>query len=308
MQFESTSSIPGATASTEGPRLSHGSLAEALLPLLNGPLLAGEVLTSWRSALALAIDAPEGNRVLSVLTPQASGVPHGLRVTDSADDRPFDRFTAGDAVFVGAGSVQLHGWRIRPTQIYATAVPVIRTDRTRLQFCADRLADHSIGVDLRSVTALRRAIAEQDAGELRTRASALVGMGAGTTPGGDDVLAGTVVGLRAAGRSALVQQITVAISGRLTEHTTAYSADLLRLATAGHAGTEALRLLRLLDERAPAGEPDELGRALDRLLAVGHTSGADLATGLLIGLACPATSGELWHRRGRARIQSYSSE
>ena len=68
-------------------------------------------------------------------------------------------------------------------------------------------------------------------------------------------------------------------SRSFANRTTALSADLLRLAGDGHAGLEALAVLAALHR------PDvPIADAVDRLLSIGHTSGADLATGLAIGL------------------------
>ena len=61
--------------------------------------------------------------------------------------------------------------------------------------------------------------------------------------------------------------------------TTTLSADLLRLARDGHACLESLGLLAALHR------PDiPVTGPIHRFLSIGHTSGADLATGLALGL------------------------
>lgn len=294
-----SSTAPATTA--PGARQCPAVAAQAVLPLVNGPLLAGEVLASWYSAMALAVDTPAGTRVIGLLAAEASGVPHGIRLDVSAEARPFRTFTGGDPVFVGAGSIRLQGWQIRPTRIYPTAVGILQADPTCINTFRERMLGAPIGIPAAPLVRLQEALAEQDAAGLRTAVTGLVGLGAGLTPGGDDILAGLLVGLHALGRAALVQQIGVAMSGGLTERTTVFSADLLRMATAGHASTETLAVLRALDRRT--ANPQLLPGALDRLLAVGHTSGADLATGLLLGLTQPsAQSGRnRVHARGAGR-------
>ena len=90
----------------------------------------------------------------------------------------------------------------------------------------------------------------------------------------------------------------------IADRTTLLSADLLRLAAAGEACLEALAVLRPSID-SPAC-PDRRRRcaadgAIDRLLSVGHTSGADLATGLAIGLmAGPGSDREAAADGGRA--------
>ena len=114
----------------------------------------------------------------------------------------------------------------------------------------------------------------------------LVGRGLGLTPGGDDVIAGALCGLRAAGATGLVGAVAAAALTDVTDRTTLLSADLIRLAGDGDACVEVLRVLRAVHlalDRLERGDC-ALGGALDRLLAVGHTSGADLATGLAVGL------------------------
>lgn len=113
----------------------------------------------------------------------------------------------------------------------------------------------------------------------------LVGRGAGLTPDGDDVLAGALVaasavrdprlpGWRAATRSVL--------AGR---RTTAVSVGMLHAALDGWASPP------LSDALVALCGPDDPGPAVDRLLAVGHSSGRSLLDGMLSVLATPAREG-----------------
>ena len=74
------------------------------------------------------------------------------------------------------------------------------------------------------------------------------------------------------------------------DRTTVLSADLLRLAAAGHACVEALDVLRAVHTG------HQLPAALNRLLSIGHTSGADLATGLSLGLGMGLRCGRTMSR------------
>jgi hypothetical protein len=101
--------------------------------------------------------------------------------------------------------------------------------------------------------------------------TALVGLGPGLTPAGDDLLAGTLVTLRALDLRAAAASV---IDRMDTTRTTPISAALLVEAAQGRAARPLLGLLRSL---TGSGEVDA---ALDGLLAVGATSGRWLAEGV----------------------------
>ncbi|CAN5846831.1 hypothetical protein BH23ACT10_BH23ACT10_23760 [soil metagenome] len=111
----------------------------------------------------------------------------------------------------------------------------------------------------------------------------LVGRGPGSTPAGDDVLAGLLATLRVcgdpsdtdAGRFADAVALHTA---RAAHRTTTLSATLLRCADDGAVVHAAGRVLRAL-----AGHGD-LDPAVGALAAVGHTSGRDLLTGITIAV------------------------
>jgi len=107
----------------------------------------------------------------------------------------------------------------------------------------------------------------------------LIGLGIGLTPSGDDYLIGLLAGLAAAGdpaRDALATAIAIHGPAR----TTAVGAAALGHATRG-AFSERLHDVLV----AVAGHRlDDLGRALERALAYGATSGSDTLVGLLAAL------------------------
>src|SRR5699024_9579075 len=151
-----------------------------------------------------------------------------------------------------------------------------------------------------AVAALHHALASGQSTVLRDAVRALVGLGTGSTPGGDDVLCGTMAGLRATGRDVLADQIAIASLDGVDDRTPALSADLLRLAAHGHVCTAAGAVLRALDSgQAQPPQPAATGHSTNgsstgthnaadsradshltaapaRLLQIGHTSGADL--------------------------------
>ncbi len=282
-------------ASGRGPAEIPAAAAEPIVPLLTGPLLPSTVLAVFSAASLLAVDAPGETRVISLLTRRASGVPNGLRVTADVADSPFTTLRPGDPAFVGAGQVHLRGLRLRATRVVRTAVPVVTIAPQAAALIARGISTSTLGVPAGPVADLRAALKCDRPAVLRDAVTALIGLGAGSTPGGDDVIAGLLAALHATRRPALVQQVSAAVNPGLAERTTLVSADLLRLAVAGHACAEALAVLRA--SGAAGFRPGALGRAVAGLLSVGHTSGADLATGIAIGLMAPVIE-----VRGRPRM------
>ena len=132
-------------------------------------------------------------------------------------------------------------------------------------------------VVLRSA-ALQVALRRGDEGSAVAAASALAGLGEGSTPAGDDYLVGVVHALRAAGASA---SLVAALGGVGDGRTTALSASWLAAAARGEASPVWGALLAALagsDEAAVAA-------AAAAVRATGHTSGAYSLRGFVETLA-----------------------
>lgn len=291
------------------------AVARPIAGLITGGLRPATVLAAHSAAVVLCVEplpGPDGTptdvtRVVTLLAREASGVPNGARTALGAADRPFAGITADDAAFVGAGGIRLPGRTFHAVRAVNTRVPYVTPGSGAVAAIAHAAMTAPCGVPAEPVGELRAAIDAGDAARLRRAVRALVGLGSGSTPGGDDVLAGTLAGLRATRRDVRAEQIAAAVLPDLDSRTPLMSADLLRLAAAGHVCTEAGVVLR-----ATVGPPGELDRALAALLSVGHTSGADLAAGLAIGLGAAAgqeprrprrtAGGPLQHPTGRAGV------
>ena len=111
-------------------------------------------------------------------------------------------------------------------------------------------------------------------GDLGGAADALAGAGPGLTPAGDDALAGILFARRALGCDA--DLLSIARSAR----TTTLSEAFLLWAARG----QALACVHTLLEAAAGGDADGAGRLAATLASVGHSSGADFAWGLCLGL------------------------
>jgi hypothetical protein len=109
------------------------------------------------------------------------------------------------------------------------------------------------------------------------RPHALLGLGPGLTPSGDDVVAGALVAAHATGHPGLVRWLEQTRSALAVRCTTPVSRGLLLQAVDGYAVPQLAAFL-VAACRGPVGEVDA---AAARLLGVGHSSGAALAGGAL---------------------------
>ena len=134
----------------------------------------------------------------------------------------------------------------------------------------------------------------EDPDEIARAAGALIGLGPGLTPSGDDYLAGVSFATRllAAAEPSLSprgrtirQAIRQAIQGR----TNRVSASLLRDATDGLG----FRAMHELCDALAAGDSGAAERAARGLAAIGHSSGWDLLVGLAAGLEGPSSRSRL---------------
>jgi Protein of unknown function (DUF2877) len=135
--------------------------------------------------------------------------------------------------------------------------------------------------------ALAAAITDGDTAAAEAAAVAMLGLGPGLTPSGDDILAGALVTLRALVElepavSSLADGVAATVVRAATRRTSLVSAALLHEAAAGRCIPELTSLLDALGSGSPLDHP------VAALLRVGHTSGSDLARGVLLALATAA--------------------
>jgi hypothetical protein len=119
---------------------------------------------------------------------------------------------------------------------------------------------------------------------LTSKIVALLGRGPGLTPAGDDVLMGLLAALHWQVRlgalpAAPVAHLSATVRTAAPTQTTRLSTRLLAHAAAGILYAPALALGTAL----LAGDPAAVPAPAHRLFTIGHTSGADLAFGLLLG-------------------------
>ena len=116
--------------------------------------------------------------------------------------------------------------------------------------------------------------------DLTQDVAALVGLGQGLTPSGDDVLCGLALALGQSGAWAARRTALVSAIEASAHATVPLSASFLADACRGQARSQVHQLITAL-----ANGTDVPG-AVEAVLAIGHRSGYDLLTGLLSGLSC----------------------
>ncbi|HUK69152.1 MAG TPA: DUF2877 domain-containing protein [Streptosporangiaceae bacterium] len=286
-----------------------GAASLGVRNLIDGPRRPARVIAAFPVAvyLELSIPGPEP-RVLALVTPTAVRLPNAVVVTadQAAEPGPAGRLrrgaaaeqaflvaeTADGGASVGDGIVQAGRIRV-PVRRWWDPSPVLGPlSRGRLeQGCgllegACATSPRRPGLDGHPAPAALAA--HCGAGDLAGAvevAENLVGLGPGLTPSGDDVLAGLLLALRLLGGAIrggtravwLADWLGAAITSDASDRTTSVSATLLHCAARGQAAAEVAAVLRAFAGQEPAV------RAATRLLAAGHTSGADLAWGLAAG-------------------------
>jgi hypothetical protein len=114
----------------------------------------------------------------------------------------------------------------------------------------------------------------------------LIGLGPGLTPSGDDLLGGYLIGLRSAAqgegeRLAFVSRLADAVTQRSAQ-TNDISRTYLVHAAQGHASS---RLLDLASSICSGASVEQTTLHTEAAMQLGHTSGMDAVSGLLIGMA-----------------------
>jgi hypothetical protein len=290
-----------------------GGASLALRAPLRRPRSAARVIAAFPSALYLRLRSETEPRVVALVSSDAARPPNSIVVSAPARDLPFGAAREGDEAWVGEGLVDIAGPahaggsgtspRIRvkvrrwwdPSPALGPLSPVdiaqgllVLESETAGAACG--LAEHP------GPRILAERCAEGDLAYAVDAAERIVGLGPGLTPSGDDVLAGLLLSLRVFGTSLpcgetaiwLADWLGAAVTAHADTRTTPLAATLLHCAALGQAGTELAAVLHGMAGRCP------LQPAVRRLLGVGHTSGADLAWGVLAGcraaLALEATA------------------
>ena len=146
----------------------------------------------------------------------------------------------------------------------------IQVELAQLRYRLPRLTGHG-----NALSRLAGGIGGRDATRLIAGACALLGLGEGLTPAGDDCLVGALAILHALDAGSLTREpaLAASIAAAAAARTTAIGREFVLHALAGRFSEPVLAVLRARSRR-------ESTRAGGRLSALGATSGADTLAGM----------------------------
>jgi Protein of unknown function (DUF2877) len=254
----------------------NAAASRCLRSALAGPARPATWLGVTPAALYLRMPSAPG--VVALLAHDAVRLPCALLLPSTAAEVPLTSIADGAAsdATVGAGCVAWTGSAgpivVRAVREWAPArVPTaparVRRKPARSWAAADVLQALRAALPTTAALGIDGALLALLTSEPAAAVAGLLGRGPGLTPAGDDVLAGFVLGARAFGLDAA--GVLAEVAATAPARTTAVSAALLWHAARGECVDEVAAVLA-----------DPSGPTVARLLRVGHTSGAALATGL----------------------------
>lgn len=266
----------------------------------------------FRTAINLRLDV---NQLLTIVASSEADLPQGIRV-DTPDDFSFEIFKAGEQVTCRDDTLHFNSLTIemRGARLWKCDLPALQVDLThpaasnawrsvwqalnRRQielnaeiiaedlFRSDRIAP-SIVADKagKAMRDLVNATRRYDLTVAQSSVHALIGLGSGLTPSGDDLLVGYIAGLWCTirnqnNRAQFVSNLGDAIIHQ-SEDTNEISRAYLYHAARGQVSS---LLANLAEAICMDWNPDRLLNAAESAMRVGHTSGMDAVTGLLVGL------------------------
>ncbi|MDR0901291.1 MAG: DUF2877 domain-containing protein [Opitutaceae bacterium] len=141
-----------------------------------------------------------------------------------------------------------------------------------------------------ALAALREGILANDAATMRAQCEALLGLGVGLTPSGDDILGGIAAGLFLGGAAGDKNRFLPVLRQLLRDdgRTTDVSARSLRLCANGEINAVVFETARAILCEGKV----ETEREVSVLLKQGGTSGTETAQGLCLGLQLAGETGE----------------
>lgn len=256
-------------------------------PAALAPRRDGTVLAVHRSALNLRLVGG-----LAVIAPVAAGglpgallVPNGFAPV-SAGVRPGMTATIGPDGEIVIGDLTITTRRARPwsARLEALGAPPLDLAERRAALATVLAGSGADGFTMPGTRRRLEAfldIAASGSVERVTRGgNMLVGLGAGLTPAGDDVLVGFSAALVALGHGGAARSLARAWARSAAGRTTVVAEAYHRHAAHGDYAERLHALLRAVVH----GAPGEIARATGATTRFGATSGVDLVLGVLAGL------------------------
>lgn len=287
-----------------------------------GEDFSASVHSVFESAINLQVH--NSDWLLTLHASSEADLPQGIRL-DSPKDFSFERFSVGEKCICRERILKLGAVTIdlRSARCWKCDLPALRADitnlaistawslvwealveRQRLNQSEIRAADlfrpdgvKPLGVAGRACGALRDLLdSTRRRQPVNTDAvKALIGLGSGLTPAGDDVLVGFLAGLWCtvrdkAGRAPFISSLGKTIL-LFSKETNAISRTYLYHAVQGQVSS---RLADLAEAISHGETPERLLDTSEAAMQVGHTSGMDAVTGLLAGLTAWEDQVPIW--------------
>ncbi len=279
----------GGTAPIGGPTIPAARIGPDALAALRSTRTAGGLGGSWVASVhnSGALLLLESGAIVALVVPNTSLHPWAIAVPlepGAIQTRARVRVTEG-LLLVGQLAIELAPARIVSLELAG------RLEPDRLDLVARKLALRLGNLEPPASVALASYRFAKDGSP--ESLDALVGLGPGLTPSGDDVLMGLLAGLELTAGAvpasgSLREWIVRRLVSTAGERTTRLSAQLLRAAAGGRYPEPVLGFASALAAGSKAdewGEPDALSVATGSLLAMGHESGWASLTGIVLGVA-----------------------
>jgi len=267
----------------------------------------------FRSAINLC--SIRGGELLTLVAASESDLPQGIRV-DVPDNFSFEILNVGEQVICRNETLRLDSLTVdlRGARRWKCDLPALQADaanpamsaawsfvwdalnKRQIQSKAEIIAGnifHSEGIKQSRVAektgdAMRELFeATQRCDDLSVASPvrALIGLGAGLTPSGDDLLVGYLAGLWCAIRDGSERIQFVSDLGKTIIHFSHLTNDISRTYLYHAAqGQVSSSLVNLANVICMGEKPDRLLDIAETAMNIGHTSGMDTVTGLLLGL------------------------
>ncbi len=262
-----------------------GAVSPLIADLVSGPTRTGIVLGVSQPALYLRFDdvSPRTatSTVVPVLRPEALRLPTAWRI-GTTEPWPVE---PGAAVRCTPEGLHLAGWLVTPARSWSPARvspvdgvdPLVARERLHPWWQSAEEPDLPGFPGLRVLlyaVCTRLALRDSESVALLT---SVFGLGPGLTPSGDDAVCGVLLTLRLLGQDSAAEELARDIHGVLAR-TTDLSGSLVMAAAQGYAVPQVVDLLHAL--AAPGRPSDQLPELVSRVLAIGHSSGGDILTGI----------------------------
>jgi hypothetical protein len=266
----------------------------------------------FRSALNLRLN--KKNKLLTLLVSSEADLPQGIRL-DTPDEFSFEKFCVGEQVTcedknlrLNSLTIDLHNARRWQCDLSAldvdTTTPsfssawnfvwdalnkrqklsnaeIIAEELFRLDESARANVSRKVGEAMRDLVHATRRCELSDTSAIKQ----LIGLGSGLTPTGDDLLVGYLAGLWCTVQNKIERTQFIACLGkriiRFSRETNDISRTYLYHAAQGQVSS---RLANLAEAICSGENREHLLETAEAAMSVGHTSGMDAVTGLLVGL------------------------